>query len=112
MLKKIKSSFSEVDIFFLHLRLITILGGAIWIAVVSLDAGKSQLIKQIFIAFVLYSAILYSFIIEFPSLIRKFYIIAITLDMFFIYGLVRYIGELRQRWEEIKKLQTAISYVF
>ncbi|OGL51496.1 MAG: hypothetical protein A3H37_12350 [Candidatus Schekmanbacteria bacterium RIFCSPLOWO2_02_FULL_38_14] len=95
MLKKIKSSFSEVDIFFLHLRLITILGGAIWIAVVSLDAGKSQLIKQIFIAFVLYSAILYSFIIEFPSLIRKFYIIAITLDMFFIYGLVRYIGELK-----------------
>ncbi|MDZ7363316.1 MAG: PAS domain-containing protein, partial [candidate division KSB1 bacterium] len=89
-----REPFSNVDRWFALLRLLVILGGFIWLGMASIPMPQRVFLLYNFLFFLSYSALLYFFILHFPRHLRTLYLIALLLDLIFLYWLVRYTGGL------------------
>ncbi len=85
---RIKEKLSVVDFSFFILRLITILGGILWLVLAPLSPDEAAALSQAIIAFSIYSIILYAFIFFHPDKIRYAYLASLILDLAFVFFLV------------------------
>ena len=86
--EKVLAATNEVDLTFLLLRVFSLLGGIIWLSLVSLSPlEKSILIKALFFFFI-YSVLCYLVIFFRPGLLKKVYLASLVLDMIFLSNLV------------------------
>jgi signal transduction histidine kinase len=84
--------FNSVDRWFAALRMLVILGGFTWLCVAPLTAQNRILLLYNFLFFCIYSIGLYTLIFRYPSHLSKLYLLALFLDLIFLYWLVHYTG--------------------
>ncbi|MDZ7269892.1 MAG: ATP-binding protein [candidate division KSB1 bacterium] len=87
--------FSSVDRWFALLRILVIAGGFAWLEMATIARPQRDYLLWNFVFFLLYSAALYVFILHFPRHLRTLYLVALLLDLIFLYWLVRYSGGLQ-----------------
>ena len=88
----IRARLLPTDIGFAALRLITFLGGLGWLIFSNLRPLDRFNIALILALFCAYSSLLYLFILSWPKIIKKLYLVALILDLAFIYFLIRFTG--------------------
>jgi signal transduction histidine kinase len=84
--------FSSIDRWFAILRLLVILGGFTWLFIAPLTTEHRILLLYNFVFFCFYSLILYWVIFRIPEHLSTVYLIALVLDLIFLYWLVHYTG--------------------
>jgi|GEM_PF-2085179 PAS domain S-box-containing protein len=89
-----EAPFTSVDRWFALLRVTVILGGLGWLFLAPLDPQQKKLIFYDFLFFCAYTIVLYIFIFQYPQSLRSIYLIALLLDLAFLYFLIRYTGGL------------------
>ncbi|MFQ5903062.1 MAG: sensor histidine kinase [Candidatus Binatia bacterium] len=94
-LKKILFRLETLDLWFLALRLVAILVGMAWYTWVHYDPNTRSIFGLLLSAFVVYTIALYVCIFLWPGKIRGFYLLALSIDLLFIFFLVRYVGQLQ-----------------
>ncbi|MBI4490004.1 MAG: HAMP domain-containing histidine kinase [Deltaproteobacteria bacterium] len=94
--KKILFRLETIDIWFLALRFATILAGMGWYAWVPYDANTRSIFGLLFSGFIAYTIVLYVGIFLWPGKIRGFYLLALAIDLLFIFFLIRYVGGLQE----------------
>lgn len=94
LVKKILSRLGTIDVWFLGLRLIIIVVGTGWYLWVPYDSHVQSIFGWLLFAFVVYTALLYLGIFSWPGKIREFYLLALVIDLLFIFLLIRYVGRL------------------
>ena len=87
-----RESFSSVDRWFAFLRLLVILGGVTWVFVAPLEPYARVRLLYNFLFFCIYTVILYIFIFKYPRHLRTLYLVALLLDLVFLYWLLRLTG--------------------
>ena len=93
--QKILSRLETTDLWFLVLRVATILVGMVWYHWVPYDAGTQFIFGLLLSGFVVYTVILYVCIFLWPGRIRAFYLLAMAVDLLFIFSLVGYVDKLQ-----------------
>ena len=93
--QKIPSRLETIDLWFLVLRVATILVGMVWYHWVPYDVGTQFIFGLLLSAFVVYTVILYVSIFLRPGRIRAFYLVAMVVDLLFIFFLVKYVDRLQ-----------------
>jgi len=93
--QKILSRLETTDLWFLVLRVATILVGMVWYHWVPYDAGTQFIFALLLSGFVVYTVILYVSIFLWPGRIRTFYLVAMAIDLLFIFSLVGYVDKLQ-----------------
>ena len=93
--QKILSRLETTDLWFLVLRVVTILVGMAWYRWVPYDASPQFIFALLLSGFVVYTVILYVSIFLWPGRIRTFYLVAMAVDLLFIFFLVKYVGKLQ-----------------
>jgi signal transduction histidine kinase len=83
---------SLVDRLFALLRILTFLGGYLWVFISPLSKTEQLYLFYNFSFFFLYSIILYWFIFHKPDSVRQIYRIALYLDLIFLFWLIRLTG--------------------
>lgn len=83
-----------VDFFFLILRLFTILGGVLWYLIVPYEPSRKEFLAWLLVFYTIYSCLLYVGIGRWPKEIRGFYLTTLGVDLFFVFALVRYVGQI------------------
>src|SRR3990172_8110163 len=94
-LKKILFCLETLDLWFLALRLVMILVGIAWHSWVPYDPQTGSVFGLLLSGFVAYTTILYVGIFLWPGKIRGFYLLALAVDLCFIFLLVKYVGQLQ-----------------
>lgn len=94
-MQKILPRFETVDLWFLVLRVVTILVGMAWYRWVPYDASTQFIFGLLLSGFVVYTVVLYVSIFLWPGRIRAFYLVAMAVDLLFIFFLVKYVGKLQ-----------------
>jgi len=84
--------FTSIDRWFALLRLLVILGGVSWVFIAPLDTATRVCLVYNFLFFCVYTIILYVFIFRSPAFLRTFYLIALLLDLAFLFWLIRLTG--------------------
>lgn len=87
--KEVVDTTSEVDLTFLVLRIVSLLGGLLWLFLVPLPARESSILVRALSLFALYSLGCYVLIFLRPAWIRKVYLASLFLDMVFLSHLIR-----------------------
>lgn len=87
--KKVVEATNEVDLTFLLLRVISLVGGVVWLLIVHLAPPEEAILIKALISFSIYSALCYLVIFIRPSLLRKVYLTSLFLDLIFLSSLVR-----------------------
>lgn len=85
---------SVIDLGFLVLRIVTVLGGIAWLLFAPLSDGEAVALAKALVAFSIYSTILYVYIFLRPGRIRYAYIASLVLDIVFVFYLVNFHREL------------------
>lgn len=93
--KKIPSRFEAVDLWFLVLRVVTMLVGMAWYRWVPYDASTQSIFSLLLFGFVAYTAVLYVCIFLWPGKIRDFYLLTLVVDLLFIFFLIKSVGQLQ-----------------
>src|SRR3989338_8717704 len=93
--QKILSRLETTDLWFLVLRIAMILVGMVWYHWVPYDASTQFIFGLLLSGFVVYTVILYVSIFLWPGRIRTFYLVAMAVDLLFIFFLVKYVGKLQ-----------------
>ena len=93
--QKIPSRLETTDLWFLVLRVATILVGVVWYHWVPYDVGTQFIFGLLLSGFVVYTVILYVCIFLWPGRIRAFYLLAMAVDLLFIFSLVGYVDKLQ-----------------
>lgn len=93
--QKILSRLETTDLWFLVLRVVTMLVGLAWYRLVPYDASTQFIFGLLLSGFVVYTVILYVSIFLWPGRIRTFYLVAMAVDLLFIFFLVKYVGKLQ-----------------
>jgi signal transduction histidine kinase len=83
-----------VDLYFLFLRLFTVVGGLVWFFVVPYGAGERAILAWMLVAYTIYSCLLYAGVFYRPKAIRAFYLTTLLVDLIFVFALVHFIGQL------------------
>jgi signal transduction histidine kinase len=83
-----------VDLYFLFLRLFTVVGGLVWFFVVPYGAGERAILAWMLVAYTIYSCLLYAGVFYRPKAIRAFYLTTLLVDLIFVIALVHFIGQL------------------
>ncbi len=78
----------EVDLTFLMLRVLSLVGGIFWLLIVHLSPGEKELLSQALVCFSIYSVFCYLIIFFRPGLLTKVYLASLILDMIFLSNLV------------------------
>lgn len=91
----ISSRLETVDLWFLGLRLVTIVVGMAWYQWVPYDPSTQFIFGLLLSGFVVYTVILYVSIFSWPGRIRAFYLLAMAVDLLFIFSLVKYVDKLQ-----------------
>src|SRR3990167_2003116 len=91
--QKILSRLETTDLWFLVLRVATILVGMVWYHWVPYDAATQFIFGLLLSGFVVYTVILYVCIFLWPGRIRAFYLLAMAVDLLFIFSLVGYVDK-------------------
>ncbi len=85
----------RVDLYFLFLRLLTILGGLLWLLFVPEDPLHRTVLSWLFVGYVVYSMTLYTGILSWPRWVKRLYLTAMVIDLGFIFALILFVGRLR-----------------
>ena len=93
--QRILSRLETTDLWFLVLRVATILVGMVWYHWVPYDAGTQFIFGLLLSGFVVYTVILYVCIFLWPGRITAFYLLAMAIDLLFIFSLVGYVDKLQ-----------------
>lgn len=93
--QKILSRLETTDLWFLVLRVVTMLVGLAWYRLVPYDASTQFIFGLLLSGFVVYTVVLYVSIFLWPGRIRAFYLVAMAVDLLFIFFLVKYVGKLQ-----------------
>ena len=83
---------NTVDFYFLLLRLLTIAGGAMYYLFTAHDYSAHQVFVRFFPLYLFYSSLLYAAIYGWPGAVRSLYLIALAVDMLFIFLLILFVG--------------------
>lgn len=86
--KKIIEATGEVDLVFLLLRVFSLVGGLVWLSIVSLAPHEKVILVRALACFTVYSMCLYLVIFFNPRLLKKVYLVSLFLDMTFLSFLV------------------------
>ncbi|MCB2183797.1 MAG: HAMP domain-containing histidine kinase [Desulfobulbaceae bacterium] len=81
---------TEVDLTFLVLRLVSLVGGVVWLYVAPLAPAERENLMEALSLFGVYSFVCYIVIFAKPVLLRKVYLVSLLLDLFFLANLVAY----------------------
>jgi len=81
-----------VDLYFLLLRLLTVAGGAMYYFFTGPDYSAHQVFIRFFPFYLFYSVLLYAAIYRWPGAVRSLYLIALVVDMLFIFLLILFVG--------------------
>jgi signal transduction histidine kinase len=95
--KAIRRKFSlpeAVDLYFLFLRLFTVIGGLVWFLVMPYGAIERTILAWLLVAYTIYSCLLYAGVFYRPKAIRAFYLTTLLVDLIFVFALVHFIGQL------------------
>ncbi|MFQ5552184.1 MAG: sensor histidine kinase [Thermoplasmata archaeon] len=84
-----------IDLYFLGLRVLSILGGYAWLVAAPLDPEARLFASRLLLGYTLYSGLLYVGIFRWPKVVRWFYLSALAIDMVFVFTAVHYVGQLR-----------------
>ncbi len=87
-----RSPLSSIDAWFVALRLLAFLGGLMWLMVAAIPAPSGFLLSCNFVFFFSYSAVLCAATLWRPEQVRRLYLAALFLDLFFLHWLIRYTG--------------------
>ncbi len=79
-----------IDLGFLVLRIVTVLGGIAWLLLAPLSNKERGDLAKALVAFSIYSSLLYIYIFKRPEKIRYAYIASLFLDMVFVFFLVSF----------------------
>ncbi len=85
---KVTASTNEIDLTFILLRVLSLVGGIAWILVAPLAPGEKNLLVKSLIFFAIYSILCYLIIFYRPSLLKKVYLLSLFLDIIFLSNLV------------------------
>ena len=91
-MKKFFNELNSIDQLFALLRVLALVGGLIWILIAHIPLNYRHLLFYNFLFFFLYSIVLYFYIYLNPRRIRRAYLIALCLDLLFLFNLTRYTG--------------------
>lgn len=86
--RKVTAATNEVDLTFLLLRFFCLIGGIIWLSIVSLSPAEKAILVKALIFFSIYSVLCYLVIFFKPGLLKKVYLASLFLDMIFLSNLV------------------------
>lgn len=86
--ERIKSTLSATDVVFALLRALTFFGGLIWVALHPASPKEKIYLYCLFIAFFIYSLIIYFLIFRYPEKVRKLYFVALIFDLGFLFLLL------------------------
>ncbi len=86
--KWIIQKYSVVDLIFFLLRILTILGGTVWLILAPLSSEDAAAVFKALAAFSVYSALLYSFMFFRPGKTRLVYLASLVFDIIFVFFLV------------------------
>ncbi len=89
-IKKACGPLSVIDLGFLVLRIVTVLGGIAWLSFAPLSDGEASALAKALVAFSIYSTGLYIYIFIKPDRIRYAYIASLILDITFVFFLVNF----------------------
>ncbi|MEK6645663.1 MAG: ATP-binding protein [Candidatus Firestonebacteria bacterium] len=87
-----------IDLTFAFLRVLTIIGGFLWIYFSPVLLESKETLVNIFVFFCVYSSILYALIFLFPNKIRTLYFSALFLDLIFIFFIIEETGGLNSNF--------------
>lgn len=93
-IKRKLSLLETVDLYFLFLRLFTIVGGLLWYFIVPYESGRREVLAWLLAFYTIYSLLLYFGIFRWPKAVRGFYLTTLGIDLVFVFTLVRYVGQL------------------
>ncbi|TAJ97529.1 hypothetical protein EPO44_12425, partial [bacterium] len=94
VIKRKLSLLETVDLYFLFLRLFTIVGGLLWYFIVPYELGRREVLAWLLALYTIYSFLLYFGIFRWPKAVRGFYLTTLWVDLVFVFTLVRYVGQL------------------
>lgn len=83
-----------LDLYFLLLRLSTIVGGLVWYVAVPYESSQRDVLVSLIGVYTFYSCLLYAIIFRWPKRIRTLYLATLAADLIFVFILVRYVGHL------------------
>ncbi len=86
------SSLESVDLYFCLLRLLTIVGGALYYLFSAGEYSAYEVFAWFFPLYVLYSALVYAAILSWPGAKRAFYLVTLLVDLLLICVLILYVG--------------------
>lgn len=92
MIRLREQGLTQTDAGFAILRVLTILGGWSWLLLTPLASAQRLILISILSWFCAYSCLLYLGIVLWPNRVRRLYLVALTLDLAFIYFLIRFTG--------------------
>ena len=86
--KEVAAVTSEVDITFLVLRIVSLVGGLVWLAIVPYSVHEKAVLLNTLICFFLYSIGCYIMIFFKPAWLKKIYVVSFFFDIIFLSNLV------------------------
>lgn len=94
-LSSITAPLETTDLYFLGLRLLSIIGGALWLLAIPYPPPGKSFLTVVFITYISYSVLLYLFILARPTVIKRLYLLASVIDLSLIGLLLLSVAELR-----------------
>ncbi len=89
---RLKETFSPVDLLFFALRLVTVVGGMIWLILAPVSPEERQALSRALAAFSFYSLFLLAAVWRWPAQVRRIYVVSLLLDLAFVFSLVNFIS--------------------
>ncbi len=91
-IKKKLAALEPVDCYFFLLRLLTILGGALYYLFTAHEYSAYEVFSWFFPLYVLYSVLIYVGVLSWPRARRSFYLITLVVDLSLISVLILFVG--------------------
>jgi len=91
-IKKKLAALEPVDCYFFLLRLLTILGGALYYLFTAHEYSAYEVFSWFFLLYVLYSVLIYVGVLSWPRARRSFYLITLVVDLSLISVLILFVG--------------------
>ncbi|GEM_PF-2055812 len=91
-IKKKLAALEPVDFYFFLLRLLTIIGGALYYLFTAREYSAYQVFAWFFPLYVFYSVLLYAGVLSWPRARRSFYLITLVVDLSLISVLILFVG--------------------
>ncbi len=105
------SSLESVDSYFFLLRLLTIVGLALYYFFTAKEYSAYQVFAWFFPLYVFYSVLLYAGILYWPHAIRRFYFVSLVVDLALISLLILFVGLFVGSFYKFSRLKAGDAYV-